>query len=203
MLVKIGPFRNHVGPWSVVDPLQNLLRLSDPVAERLADRISPLFDLLDRMRPRRRVKIRIDSYDTWSMDGTLAMIIVPMLRQLKATKPGPPMDYMVDIDAEHHGGRQKVFGFIDQDAEFEASIRKWDADLNEMIWAFEQVNEEWRSQFHKKLGRYSRRPVPDSDCVELICEEEPEIDFAGMTRHQERMNRGFVLFGKHIESLWD
>ena len=39
----------------------------------------------------RKVKVRIDEYDTWSMDHTLALIILPMLKQLKATKHGSPL----------------------------------------------------------------------------------------------------------------
>ena len=34
--------------------------------------------------------IVIHPYDTWSMDHTLALIIVPMLKQLKETKHGAP-----------------------------------------------------------------------------------------------------------------
>jgi len=34
--------------------------------------------------------ILLDPYDTWNMDHTLALIIVPMLKQLKATKHGAP-----------------------------------------------------------------------------------------------------------------
>jgi dCMP deaminase len=36
----------------------------------------------------RKEQIHIHDYDTWNMDDTLAMIIVPMLKQLKATKHG-------------------------------------------------------------------------------------------------------------------
>ena len=34
----------------------------------------------------RSIYIKIDRYDTWSMDSTLSMIILPMLKQLKETK---------------------------------------------------------------------------------------------------------------------
>jgi hypothetical protein len=39
--------------------------------------------------------VKIDPWDTWSMDHTLAPIILPMLKQLKATKHGAPY---VDLD---------------------------------------------------------------------------------------------------------
>ena len=40
--------------------------------------------------------VKIDYYDTWSMDHTLADIILPMLQQLKASKHGAP--YVDDQD---------------------------------------------------------------------------------------------------------
>ena len=39
--------------------------------------------------------VKIDAHDTWSMDCTLAHIIVPMLKQLKETTHGAPF---VDMD---------------------------------------------------------------------------------------------------------
>ena len=33
-----------------------------------------------------QVSVRIDPWDTWSMDDTLAQIILPMLKQLKNTQ---------------------------------------------------------------------------------------------------------------------
>ena len=34
-------------------------------------------------KKQRKIKVRIDPYDTWSMDDTLAHIILPMLKQLQ------------------------------------------------------------------------------------------------------------------------
>ena len=41
-------------------------------------------------KKKRTVYVKIDKYDTWSMDHTLSLIIVPMLKQLKATQHGSP-----------------------------------------------------------------------------------------------------------------
>jgi hypothetical protein len=40
--------------------------------------------------PQQSIKVKIDKWDTWSMDHTLAHIILPMLKQLKATNHGYP-----------------------------------------------------------------------------------------------------------------
>ena len=43
-----------------------------------------------------KVSIKIDPWDTWSMDLTLALIIHPMLKQLHKTSHGAP--YVDDED---------------------------------------------------------------------------------------------------------
>ena len=76
MKIKIGPFPNHrfYHNW-----LYNWFGYS----------------------PKQKTSIRIDNYDTWSMDHTLAPIILPMLVQLKATKHGAPMVDMEDVPREY------------------------------------------------------------------------------------------------------
>lgn len=74
------------------------------------------------------IKVRIDEWDTWNMDYTLACIIHPMLKQLKATNHGYPMiDDSDGLDFENRG-------VVDE--------HRWTEILNEMIWAFEQILDE-------------------------------------------------------------
>ena len=49
---------------------------------------------------KRKISVRIDRQDTWSMDHTLAYIILPMLKQLRATKHGSP--YIEPEDIPEH-----------------------------------------------------------------------------------------------------
>jgi hypothetical protein len=44
--------------------------------------------------------IKIDKWDTWSMDHTLSPIILPMLKQLKEVKHGAPN--VEDEDVPEH-----------------------------------------------------------------------------------------------------
>ena len=46
------------------------------------------------------VSVRIDHWDTWSMDDTLAYIVLPMLKQLKETKHGGPHVNNKDVPKE-------------------------------------------------------------------------------------------------------
>ena len=74
--------------------------------------------------PKQRTSIKIHKYDTWSMDHTLAMIIHPMLVQLKATTHGYPS---------------------------ELTEERWNEILDEMIWAFEQkCKDDWEDEYYGK-----------------------------------------------------
>lgn len=151
--------------------------------------------ILDK-RSGQKIKVRIDNYDTWSMDHTLAHIVLPMLVQLKETKHGspwvddedvpeelrstsaPPKKDKYDIDDNHHA--------------------RWDWVLDEMIWAFEQkMRDDWQGDYYK----YEDDPTNTEGLglgLKLVWED-PE----GRKAHQERMTNGFKLFGKYFENLWD
>ena len=73
-------------------------------------------------RKNRATRVEIEPHDTWSMDCTLAMIIHPMLVQLKATTHGYPST---------------------------TTEQEWDQILDEMIWAFEQkCRDHWEDDYY-------------------------------------------------------
>ena len=72
--------------------------------------------------PKQTISIKIHDYDTWSMDHTLAHIILPMLKQLKETKHGHPANL---------------------------EEQEWDDIMDEMIWAFEQkCRDHWEDDYY-------------------------------------------------------
>ena len=74
----------------------------------------------------RNVSVKIDYWDTWNMETTLGLIILPMLLQLKETKHGYPI--IDDTDG---------FNFENTGVPEE---NRWDVVLDEMIWAFTNLN---------------------------------------------------------------
>ena len=146
--------------------------------------------------PKQKTKIRIDRYDTWSMDHTLAPIILPMLVQLRATKHGAPMVDMKDVPQELRATKKQLDAYNkngDCDPKF---FERWDWILDEMIWAFEQkCRDNWEDDFY---GDYTEDPKNGSMAGSFEW-----IDHDGMKAHQERMTNGFKLFGKYYENLWD
>jgi len=78
-----------------------------------------------------KIEVHIDPWDTWSMDHTLAPIILPMLKQLKETKHGAPY---VDPDDCPKDLRPKEQNEYDTD---DTHFARWDWVLDEMIYAFD------------------------------------------------------------------
>jgi hypothetical protein len=153
-----------------------------------------LAKVLDLIHPR-ITYIKIDRWDTWSMDHTLSEIIVPMLKQLQATKQGAP--YTDDADVPEylrsHMAQPKENEWDTDSLHF----MRWDWILAEMIWAFEQkVDDESESQFFDHSASNGLDPW-HKDYVG------PKFDQEGYTKHHDRMQNGFRLFGKYYQNLWD
>ena len=150
----------------------------------------------------RKIKVRIDAWDTWSMDHTLSYIILPMLKQLKDKKQGspwvddsdvpeqlqssnaPPKENEYDIDANHH--------------------LRWEYVLSEMIFAFEnKLDDSWQDQFYQGTIDFNFKKL-DNGMSELVRgpNDTSVIDHDGLKKYQDRISNGFRLFGKYYESLW-
>jgi hypothetical protein len=143
----------------------------------------------------RRVKITIDPYDTWNMDHTLALIIVPMLKQLKATKHGAPFvdDEYVPYELSSSAAPNKEHEWDVDDNHF----KRWDYVLDEMIWAMEQIVD-----FDNDSQFYDHSEVnEDSDLMAQVAQI--KCDYEGLQKHHDRIANGTKLFGIFFSSLWD
>ena len=150
---------------------------------------------LDRLfgwNPKQKISVRIDPHDTWSMDHTLAHIILPMLVQLKATKHGSPFvdDKDVPKELRSTSAAPKENEWDTDDNHF----KRWDWILDEMIWAFNQkCRDDWESDYYEYEDDDTERYG-----LKLVRE-----DREGSKAHHQRMTNGFKLFGKYYENLWD
>ena len=150
----------------------------------------------------RKVKVRIDDYDTWSMDHTLALIILPALRQLQATRHGSPLVELKDVPEYLHPTEQAGpdNGYIDNTVH-----DRWSWVLSEMIWAFEQlVDENSDDQFYD--GKHDVQWVKQENGLsrmELGPNDTHVFDSEGYKKHHERIDRGLMFFGKYYRGLWD
>jgi hypothetical protein len=167
-------------------------------ADKWADRLDPICQVIKRIREVIHPQIRyvkIDRYDTWSMDHTLAHIIHPMLVQLNKDKHGAPFTDDDDVPKElrswYAGPKENEW---DTDANH---FKRWDYILGEMIWAFEQeLKDDDESQF------YDHSESNDvKDWNEKM--SKLKVDREGLEAHQKRKANGFRLFGKYYSALWD
>ncbi len=157
--------------------------------------------------------VKIDYWDTWSMDHTLSYIILPMLKQLQATKHGSCL-----VDDEDVPDELKSTSAPPKENEWDTDDnvhKRWDWVLNEMIFAFEhKVDDSWEEAYRK--GNIDMTWIPvDAKGNEVPKGEHKyyqmghgpnhtyECDYEGMKKVQERMKNGFRLFGKYYEGLWD
>ena len=146
--------------------------------------------------PKQRTSIKIHKYDTWSMDHTLAPIILPMLVQLKATKHGAPMVDLEDVPKLLHPTKKQQAEYNKTGSTDPKFFNRWDWILDEMIWAFEQkCRDNWEDDYY---GDYVENQKNGSMAGSFEW-----IDVEGRKAHQERMTNGFKLFGKYFENLWN
>lgn len=164
----------------------------DRFLEKVEDAIQAFYDAtinpLWYDRQEQKIDVKLDPWDTFSADKTLAHIIVPMLKQLRDTKHGSPV--VDDDDVPEHLRCPKDFKPSDSGDVDDNFFKRWDWVLDEMIWAFEQYlpDESWDM-------KYVTFNYKTSEIV--------KIDKEGRKAHQERMDNGRRLFAKYYESLWD
>ena len=167
-------------------------------------------------RAERRIDIQIEQHDTWNLDSTLALIILPALIQLKHTKHGVPSEFVDDI-AENWNS-QGVFDFMKEDKVevFEKGCAAWETVLDKIIWSFQQlVIEDYDSKYHhgkidiswEKTDKQHPDPVTGKmESTYQIIDKNPSehwYDSVGHRLHEDRIQEGLVLFGRYFRSLWD
>jgi hypothetical protein len=157
----------------------------------------------------RKVKVRIDRYDTWSMDHTLAYIILPMLKQMKENKHGAP--YIDDEDVPEHLRSTSAPTLTEDDKSVgnvdENHFLRWEYALDEMIFAFETkagVLQDWEDQFTTGEYDFRFKKISEDGTCQLIHSDNhtAETDWEGRKAYQNRISNGFRLFGKYYEALW-
>lgn len=174
--------------------------------EKCTDYISPICRavqwVLDLVHPQINY-IKIDRYDTWSMDHTLADIILPMLKQLQATKHGAPFTEDSDVPEylRSHMAQPKENEW-DTDSLW---FMRWDWVLAEEIWAFEQLcKDDAEGQFFDHSAYESSERGTDEwldDMTNAV--SRVKYDKEGHRVWSDRMQNGFRLFGKYFRAHWD
>lgn len=219
MKVVIGPYTTWIGPYQIADAICWWVpKVKDPkdiVARKpdwvhdfgtwLAERkdgsdtwLTKFCNWVESKR-KRQIYVRIDKYDSWSADHTLALIAVPLLRQLQATKHGAPL--VDDADVPEGLGLRSYETEKIKANEWDVDdnhFRRWDWVLSEIIWALEQkLSDDCEAQFHTQKNPDLKSRDFDQMMDNLV------FDRDGWQAWQDRKTRGYKLFGKYFENLWD
>ena len=215
MKIYISNYRNHwISPYTIIEYIffwtdwskcgrnKGVIADKDYVnhpkwVDRWADRIQPISTairvVLDYIHPQIKY-VKIDRWDTWSMDHTLAHIILPMLKQLNKEKHGAPYTNDEDVPEylRSHMAQPKENEWDTDSLHF----MRWDWILNEMIWAFEQeLKDDDEHQFFDHIGTEG---LTFEESIGKI-----KVDREGLEAHQKRKANGFKLFGSYYKNLWD
>ena len=204
MKVYIGKYQNHYSVYSYFDKYiawrhekphyvvdDKDYTKFERFLESVCDKLQVVLNLtINKLVRNRKIKVRIDAHDTYNLDHTLALIIIPALKQLKGTKHGTPC-----INDEDMPENLKSL----------SEEHRWDYVLDEMIWAFEQIaDENSDDQFHTGIVDYNFEELPDGNSKMI---EGPEhthkFDREAFALWNDRINNGTTLFGKYYRSLWD
>ena len=126
--------------------------------------------------PKTTTKVRIDDWDTWSLDYSLSQIILPLLERYKELNIGIPMKY--------------------------ETIDEWNEVVDKMIWSFQQLKDDnWEDQYYTGTIDFVTK-LNDKGQYVLENIGDFEADEEGLRKHYERIQEGLILFGEHFMDLW-
>jgi hypothetical protein len=228
MRVKIGKPTTWVGPYQIA---QALCWWAKPVTDEYGFKSKPqwvhdfgtwLAEKSDgsdtwltkacqwiESKKHRQVYVRIDKWDTWSMDATLALIVLPMLQQLQASKHGSPNTDDSDVPEELKSTSAPAKQFeYDTDANH---FKRWDWILGEMIFSFQcKLDDSWQEKYRSGTIDMKFDPCEWDETgkptkYEMVSgpNDTYKCDYEAMAVEQARITNGFRLFGKYYENLWD
>ena len=160
----------------------------------------------------RKIRVRIDRWDVWSMEHTLSLIILPCLKLFRSNMHGYPGCFIEPECASGEVSPHTKPVVSPDDEQEEPGFIKWKAILDKMIWSFEEI------------ANFGLNEPPFPDKIEEIKEEHVTGLGKGMpyTRttttyeegaveawkvlakaYQDKVNDGLKLFGEYYQHLWD
>jgi hypothetical protein len=182
----------------------------ETILEKIEDAIQVVYNIPNKLyfdNKRQAITVQIDPWDTYSMDHTAALVILPMLKQLKETKQGAP--HVDDKDVPRHLRTPPGWKQSEQFKNHEIDsnhFKRWDWVMDEMIFAFEtKIDESFENQFYSGEHDivWTKEEGNDLFRMERGPNDTFKIDMIGLKKFNDRVKNGFSLFGKYYEALWD
>lgn len=219
MKVYTSKYRNHwVSPYTICEKLcwWREIDYDEPWVKRVNAVLEPVMGLwqsfLDTVHPRVEY-VKIDYWDTWSMDETLTPVILPMLKQLREHKHGAPSTDDADVPANLRSTTKSAQKAKKNDWDSDGNhFKRWDWIMDEMIWAFEQLaDDSWEEQYFTGKSDIIWVPSKELDAkgkpltyqMKKGPKDTRKYDSKGYAKHSARIDNGLRLFGKYFRALWD
>lgn len=205
MKVNIGPYKKWIGPYQISDSF-SFLPILERDREAIGDWLSKTW--VDKFcnwvynKSKRRIQVKLDYWDHWNADETMAIIILPLLKKLKIHKHGAGMVDDEDVPEELRSTsapKKENVNHIDDN-----HFKRYDWMLDEVIWAFEQLQpgNDWEERYYhmvecdkSKPETNNILPIPKGKCI--------EFNHEAYLAHSNRIDRGLKMFGKYYRSFWD
>lgn len=206
MKVVLGPYTNWIGPYQIAEKIlfwmdkhtdDRVHNFGTWLSENRRGEDSLLMKLCtwSNKLKKRQEYVRIDRYDHWNADHTLAVIIVPLLKALRANKHGSGM--IDDCDVPEHL-RSTSAPPLENSWDTDDNLhRRYAWFLDEVIWAFEQHTCEAETDKFYDHGE----KIPGESLMDSVARI--KVDEAGLRAHCERKQHAFMMFGKYFQTLWD
>lgn len=166
------------GEWldtGKIRPKQKVGEIRDMFTKTKKTYLSRFLSYVDSKK-KRKIKIRIDKYDTWNADDTLARIIHPLLVKYKEKLHGHPT---------------------------QLTEESWGEILDKMIFAFYYCIEENEPDFSGQEKSNPKSKKLENGCYEIIFDGENIYDLEAEKAHYEKVQEGLDLFAKYFRNLWN
>jgi len=219
MKAYIGPYLTWWGPYQIADLLQKV-GVSEDRCHDIGKRLSETWvgDLCQWIHDKRtrNVSIKLDPWDSWSADSTIATIAAPLLKQLQKNKHGIPGSLYEgdEFDAAKIKRYNEILGNEDysdegkeqRDKDYAEAEAIWNEIMNEMIFALEACYKE-----DHEPNFWIEKPSPPEFVVhpgmpgytEIVNRRAGKMDLEAYKAYHQRVQNGLVLFGRYFKHLWD
>lgn len=206
MRVKIGDYTTWFGPYHLAEAIcfwapkakdeferedfpEWVDKFGDWIAKTpIANFLQWIYDVKER-----KIKVKVDEWDLYSADHTLALVILPVLKEYRKSKRyGIPMNLDISYIPLDDEGEEKM-------------MQDWNNILDKMIWSFEQIINSEANLDDFWIEK------PDFDNCEKCSDFIDKInsgsggryDYEARKAYDDKIQEGLDLFGKHFRSLWD
>jgi len=185
----------------------------DKVIYRLFDVLDIAFEPINRVsrNRKRKIKIKVDGFDVWGADHTIALIVAPILVELRDQQNGIPSVSNEDVPPNLHyesndGGYDAVMEDLGE--------QRWKFVLGEMIWTFTELAKdgEGEDQFRHNSDQlelvYNDSKLDNAKTLTFNHQKDPDklkywVDDVGLSEYRKRKENGLQLFAKYYGALWN